>query len=225
MSCLISKTWKSTCAYPNQCFQGFKDHVLVLFGFLLCSVAKPQTRHKPLFSLVILVRFWLSWIWQNCSFVGVFDSCCAQRSQNKKAFSWMEWWRFVCLLLPPGGKDCRFTPFPWNLTNFHISSLGLWLFYFLLFLSFFLFHCFHLNFFYEFISSWNPATRMRQHSSSDPSSAGAQGLLCVLYIRQSCLQTQGFWFYQQYDVVGLCSAWLTVTPALYFCTAASQGPG
>lgn len=152
---------------------------------------------------------------------------CTEISKQKSLF--LDGMVKICLLAPASRRQ-RLPIHPillkFNEPNyFHISSLGLWLFYFLLFLLFFLFHCFHLNFFYEFISSWNPATRMRQHSSSDPSSAGAQGLLCVLYIRQSCLQTQGFWFYQQYDVVGLCSAWLTVTPALYFCTAASQGPG
>lgn len=195
--------------------------------FFLCSVAKPPTRNKPLFSLVIFVRFWLSWTWQNCSFMRMFDSCCAQTSQNKNLS--LDGIVKVCLPAPtPRRQGLPIPPTPpkCNKPNcFHISYLGLWLFYFLLFLPFFPFYCFHLNFFYGFISSWNPATRMRQHSSSDPSSAGAQGLLCVPYIRQSCLQTQGFWYYQQYNVVGLCSVWLTVTSALYFCTAASQGPG
>lgn len=64
---------------------------------------------------------------------------------------------------------------------------------------------------------------MRQHSSSDPSSAGAQGLLCVPYIRQSCLQTQRFWFYQQYDVVGLCSALTHCNPSSLFLHSCLSG--
>lgn len=120
-----------------------------------------------------------------------------------------------------GDKDPS-TPPKFNKPNCsHISYLGLWLFYFLLFLPFFPFHCFNSNFFCGFISSWSAATGMRQHSSSDPSSAGAQGLLCMPYIRQFCLQTQGFWFYQQYNVVGLCSVWLTVTSALFLCSCLS----
>lgn len=49
---------------------------------------------------------------------------------NQKSFPWMGWWRFVCLLLPPGGTDCRFTPFPWNLTNLIIFIYLLWGFFF-----------------------------------------------------------------------------------------------
>lgn len=79
-----------------------------LFVFFLCSLAKPPTRNKPLFSLAILVWFRLSWTRQNCSFVGMFDSCCAQRSWDKKAFPRMRWRRFVCVLPPLQGRDWRF---------------------------------------------------------------------------------------------------------------------
>lgn len=52
---LLNFQWKSTCAYQNQCFQGYNGHVLVLalLVFFLCSVTKPPTRNKPSFSLVI----------------------------------------------------------------------------------------------------------------------------------------------------------------------------
>lgn len=163
-----------------------------IFGFFLCSVPKPPTRNKPVFSLVILVRFWLSWTWKNCSFVGMFDSCCAQRSQNKKAFPLMGWWLDgICLSVPTSRRQrLQSPPLPQNSTNlidFIYLSGGCG--YFISFYSspFIPSHCFHLNFFYGFISTWNPASRMRQHSSSDPSSAGAQGLLCMPYLRQSCL--------------------------------------
>lgn len=163
-----------------------------LFGFFLCGVPKPPTRNKPLFSLVILVRFGLvepertAVSWEHLTPVVLRDL------KTKKVFPWMGWWLDgICLSVCTSGRQrLQIPPTPpkFNKPNcFHISYLGLWLFYFLLFLPFFPFNCFHLNFFYGFISSWNPATRMRQHSSSDPSSAGAQGLLCMPYIRQSCL--------------------------------------
>lgn len=101
---------KKHLCLPKSVFSGLQGSCSCtsFLGFFLCSVPKPPTRNKPLFSLVILVRFWLSWTWQNCSFMGMFDSCCAQRSQNKKAFPWDGEGLFVCSYL----QEAKIADFP-----------------------------------------------------------------------------------------------------------------
>lgn len=199
-----------------------------LFVFFPCSLAQLPTRNKPLFSLAILVWFRLSWTWQNCSSMGMFDCCYAQRPWNQTpTFPYMGWQRFICLPLPPEAGEWRFPPPTpnWNKTNSsHISSLVsfgvifIWCFPSPSFLSFSV----PLVIFSGFVSLLKPSHRDETLFQLWSQSPTAQGLLCVPYIRQPCWQTQGFWCSPAVQCCWLVfSLWLIVTPALYFCTAAS----